>query len=411
MSPGVVLFRLPLLAVLVLLVSGPRIASAQETVTVSGRVVNGTAGANLPQSLTIALHSFDREDGLVVNTKATADDVGRFQFDEVPLREEWSYAVSVDYAGVLYSAVLSPGQLSDQVQLTVYETTQDVAVLGVSQQVLVISEVNEKEREIAAVEFVVVLNDSDRTLLPDLSNVGQMSFLRFSLPPQAAGLNVQSDLPGGDIIDIGTGFAITAPVLPGEHNINFSFRFPYRGDTASYRQNLLQGAELYQVLVPERLAQIQVYPLRQMPPADINGSVYRVWEVRDFNPGEGLTLELTRLPQPSLLARLERLGTDGTFWQITIPSVVGATLAFLLLYSVFKAPQGVSSPSEPGGPERRDGNAGRREVLVQTVATLDEEFQQGQVLEDEYQARRERLKAGIREVSKTEEYHQGESGG
>ena len=115
-------------------------------------------------------------------------------------------------------------------------------------------------------------NSSDRTLLPDLTKPGQISFLRFALPLQADELNVRSNLPGGNVISIGTGFALTSAVLPGDHNLEFSFRFPYTGDSVSYRQSLPQGAEVYQVLVPRRLAQVEVRPLRPISSIDASKS-------------------------------------------------------------------------------------------------------------------------------------------
>ena len=416
MSAGVVLLRLPLLAALAalalaLLASGLRTASAQDTVTVSGRVVNGTAAAGLPPELPVTLHSFDLDAGSVLTARTTADDLARFLFEGVVPRAGWRYTVSIDYAEVFYSTDLAPDDLSEPVELMVYETTPDVAVVGVEQQVLVIADVDEKNREIEAVEFVRLFNGSDRTLLPDLSSVDRISFLRFPLPPQTTQLNVQSDLPGGGIVAIDTGFAITAPVVPGEHRIDFSYRFPYKGDAISYRQSFLQGVQRYQVLVPERLSQVRVAQLLPLPPVEPAGSgtVYRVWELTDFSPGQGLTLELTRLPQPSLLARLEKSVTNGTLWKVGIPGIVGATLAFLLLYSALGRPRGVPAPTEPVAPHQRDGGVDR-EALVRAVAALDERFEQGRMLEAEYQAGRERLKAHILGVSGPGERDQDEEG-
>jgi hypothetical protein len=161
-------------------------------------------------------------------------------------------------------------------------------------------------------------------------------------------LDVQSDLPAGQIVSIGTGFAITAPILPGEHSLSFSYRFPYRGDGVSYRQSFVQGARLYQVLVPEALRQVEVVApintelsaLQPTPPVDLNGALYRVWEVRDSPPGQGLALELRNLPRPSLLDRIEKSVSDGSFWKVSIPGFLGAALAVLLLYGASRSRSG-----------------------------------------------------------------------
>ena len=77
---------------------------------------------------------------------------------------------------------------------------------------------------------------------------------------------------------MGTGFGLTSPVTPGEHSLSFSFTFPYQGNAFSYQQNLLQGADTYQVLIPDRLGQLEVSSLEPIPAVDVDGSLYRVWQ-------------------------------------------------------------------------------------------------------------------------------------
>ena len=202
-----------------LAIRAPGSASAQETVNVSGVVLNGTGGGGVPTGVTVLMLVSGQDGGLVFTGQTVTDGRGRFRFDQAPLLPGGSYSLSADFQSVFYNAVLGPEDLSEDVQLTVYETTQDVSLVKVTRQVLVIAEVDGKERKVAAIEFVRLSNSGDRTLLPDLANVQRLGFLRFSLPPLAEELNVQSDLPGGEIISIGTGFALTSPVVPGEHSV------------------------------------------------------------------------------------------------------------------------------------------------------------------------------------------------
>ena len=377
-------------AVLLLLLGSFREASAQGGVTVQGQIINGTAGAALPPGLTVVLHSFGSNLGLVSTVQTVADAAGRFQFPGVVLQDTGSYAFVVEYAGVTYTTVAGAPALAAPVQATVYETTQDVASVRVQRQVWFISQVDIRNQEIAAVEFIHLVNDSDRTLLPDLTTTGQISFLRFSLPPGAAGLEVDSDLAGGQVIPIGTGFAVTAPVFPGPHDLTFAYRFPYRGDSVSYNQRLLQGAELYQVLVPQRLEVVQVAGLDPQPPLELEGTVYRVWEGRSFGPGQGPVVSLSGLPQPSLLARLTRGATRPAFWEAAIPGMLGAVLALLLVYGAVKAPgwarASARSLADPA-------NGVPAQELILAIAELDHRFQQGGLDPAEYQSQRRQMKA------------------
>jgi hypothetical protein len=391
-----------------LAIRAPGAINAQETVTVSGVVLNGTGGGAVPSGVTVLMLVSGQDGGLVSTGQTVTDVRGRFQFDQAPLLPGARYSFSADFQRVFYNAVLGPEDLSEDVQLTVYETTQDVSLVKVTRQVLVIAEVDGKDREVAAIEFVRLSNAGDRTLLPDLANVQRLSFLRFSLPPLAEELNVQSDLPGGEIISIGTGFALTSVVLPGDHSVEFSFRFPYQGDSVSYRQSLLQGADVYQVLIPERLGQVVVLPLAPLPPVNIQGTSYRAWGGSGFGPGQGIDLKLTNLPQPSWGARLESSFTGGAFWRVAIPSVLGALLASLLLFGGFRASRGEPSRElAPGAwahgvkdPASIGGERQRRELMVRVVAELDERFQRGEVPEAEYQQERSGLKFRILEADR-----------
>ena len=376
--------------VVIVVANGPSNVQAQESFTIRGRVIAGTRDAALPPDIPVLLLVASPGGELVATSQIATSQDGRFEIDQAPRTEGGVYTFSVDYAGVFYSTTLRLQDLSDEIRLTVYEPTQDASVVEVTHQILVIADVDQKNREISALEFVLLTNTSDRTFLPDLANPEQLNFLRFALPPQAEGLDVRSDLPGGDIISIATGFALTSAVTPGEHSLDFSFRFPYRGDSVAYRQSLPQGAEVYQVLVSQRLPGITVTPLQSVPQVNIESSLYRAWEGRDFEPGQGITLELANLPQPSLGARLEKSITDGTFWKIAIPSALSAILAFLLLFGALRGPRKQPAPAAPAS-DWIPTELADRDALVREVAALDERFQQGGVEEVLYHQQREGL--------------------
>lgn len=377
-------------ALLLLAMADFRGAAAQATVTVQGQVVNGTAGAATPAGATVVLHSFIANRGLAATLQAVTDAQGRFQFPGVALRDGGSYAFAVEYAGVTYTSVLPSSALASTVPLTVYEATQDLTAVRVQRQVWFISEVNVRDQTVAAVEFVHLVNSGDRTLLPDLSTPGQFSFLRFSLPPGTTGLEVDSDLPGGQVIPIGTGFAVTAPVFPGPHDLNFAYRFPYRGPGISHNQRLLQGAEVYQVLVPERFPTVQVSGLEPQPLLTLDGAVYRVWEGRGFAPGQGPVVLLSGLPQPSLLTRFSRGLARPGFWEAFIPGALAAALALLLVYGLVQTPRR-SRPAAASAVS--SGILEGRAELVRAIAALDRRFQEGALDQSQYLAERQRLKA------------------
>jgi hypothetical protein len=372
----------------------PEIGSAQEVVSVKVRVVNGTAGAEPPAQLPILLLATGLDGRVAATAQGQTDDAGGFEFGDLPLLSGGQYIFSVDYAGVLYTQVLLPEELSEGVQIDVYETTQDVTVVQIRRQVLVIAGVDRAEREISAIEFVLLANDSDRTLLPDVSNPAMMSFLRFSLPPGTHDLDVQSNLPSREIISVGSGFAVTSPVVPGGHSVEFSYIFPYEGNALSYRQPLLQGAEVYQVLVPERLAPIRLGALNKVEPVQIQGTEYQAWESRGISPGQGVALELMELPEPSLTDRFEGAITSANLWRALLPGALAALLAALLALGAFRGRVSLAGSLEASG-EPGGLALSSRDRLVQEIADLDDRFEKGELIDSEYRERRQVLKSRI----------------
>lgn len=382
------------LAAFLTLVVPPPTVLTQESVSLTGQVANGTAGGAATDGLTVLLLVLDGGGGLISTGQTTTGTKGEFEIMDVPVVAGGSYLLDVEYKGAPYQVILSEEQLLEQVRLTVYETSTQVSVIRLKRQVMVITGVDPQAREITAMEFVRVFNPGDRTVVPDLSGGTPMGFLRFSLPPESTDLSVNSDLPSREIISVGTGFAVTSPISPGDHSIEFSYRFPFRDGLFSYRQNLLQGAEIFQVMAPQEFTQLQVSPLTPVETVDIQGTQYRVWEASNLAPGEGFVLELANLPRPSLVARVRASISNTGFWTTSIPTLMGAVLASLLLFAILTKPPSTAPPVHPS-PVQIPPESGLRADLVRELAILDQLFESGEMPEEEYQTQRQRLKSQI----------------
>ena len=377
----------------------PPILDAQgpETISVAGKIVNGTAGGNIPTGADIALHAIDGDAGGVATYNASSDDQGSFLFEGVVPLAGGSYVLVMDYAGMRYNSLIEEGEIDEPAELTVYEVTRDISVIEVVRQAMIIADIDPKEREIRVLEVLTINNSSDETLLPELTNItnpADINFLRFSLPSEASELNVQSTLPGGDIIPMGTGFAVTAPVLPGEHQVTYTYRFPYQGDEVFFNQRLIQGAKLYQVLAPVSLSQIQVAPLEPKPRIEVDGAAFLVWEGTDFEARQGVVLQFSQLPEPGLATRVTQTISGVDLWLTAIPVTLGLGLGALLLFAWFRGVREARPESMSGLPEER-----RRQSLVQAVAVLDERFERGQVGDQDYRERRTEMLGRLRQAT------------
>ena len=372
----------------------PTALPAQETVTINGRVVNGTAGAETPGGLPVLLLITGQDGTLAGTGQAQSNADGSFTLENVLLLEGAGYNVSVDYGGVFYGRSLFADQLADEVLITVHEATEDAGLMHVDRQVMVISDFDVAERSATVTEFVLFTNPTDLTLRANLETArpGMFSFMRFALPPEATDVTVQSNLRGGDVISVGSGFALTASVPPGEHSVDFTYTFPYEGGGLEFRNSLPQGAEIFQILVPSQFGGIEIGGLTPRPPVGIGDTVYRAWEGRDIPAGAGVQLRFSGFPQPGAFARVGSTLSGGNFWITAIPAAMGTVLVAFLFLGIFRrhhpATEGeTSAPTEPVSATV----ASEREELVANLAALDERFQAGEMDQEDYDLRRAEL--------------------
>ena len=317
---------------------------------VRGVLVNGTEDGATPAGVTVLLHQFGVNSGSVDTFETVTDTAGAFSFDDVPpTPEDGSAALVALYGGTRYSRVLSPAELlmltepglaeSGQLTLTVYESTQDVGVVTTASQSIIVTGIDASTRRIATAQIFTLENRSDTTLVPDLSAppiIGQFSFLRFSLPADASGLDVSTELVGGEVIPVGTGFAITAPVQPGQHLVSFTYTAPYEGDTLAWRDNTLQGAESLRLLIPDEFGDIAVGGMAPLEGVTLGEVSYRVWGAQDVAPGAGVNLQLSGLPEPSWVTKLGNPLSEARFWFGALPVLVAVALAGLLGWGIIR---------------------------------------------------------------------------
>ena len=387
----------------------------EERASISGRVVNGTSDGVDPPNLQVTLHVISEGQEVDITTARTDSD-GQFQFQEVEVDEGATYALTSSYQDVLYSKRLDPLAMAEPVVLLVYETTTSLEAIHVDTDALLLGGADPSERTLSAFEVVSLVNSGDHTFVPNLAQPGSMNFLRFSLPSGATDLDVASDLPGAQIVNVGTGFALMAPVTPGSHQVTYAYRTPYKGNRLELARSFPMGAESFRLLMEDGLGVLRNSSfLTQMPPASRDGKSYRVWGASQLNPGVGLTVEVGDLPQPALLRRVGDALTDGPYLRIGIPTAVGLALVVLLLYALVfrrpeKVPVGNPGPGHSGAlltADELDKPVGssnpKRRLMVEEIARLDDLFQEGEVAQEEYLRRRQQLKDRLLRLANTSE--------
>ena len=382
------LFVAGMLAALVATAALPTDASAQSPSTISGTVRNGTAGAAPPIGLRVTLR-YQVPSGEVVEPDTLTALDGSFTFTNLPQQGLPGFELRADYLDVEYTNRVLGEPLAGPLDLTVYELTSDFSVLSLVDDTLAVTGADGSRRQFAVLEAARLRNASDRTFRADVLVDGPMSMVRFSLPDGAADLDVESSLPGGHVLQVDRGFALTMPVPPGEHDILFVYRVPYESSTKQYTPNFPMGTDSYRVMVVKGVAESAGPGMRSVDDIAIGDTEYVVLETGPLAPGQPAALMLSALPEPTLLERADTTVRSDGFRRGVLPAALG--LVLLVLVGVILLRRRRSSAHGPMvvytyGEKPRPPT---RAELVESIAQMDARFEAGELDPEDYQRRRE----------------------
>ncbi len=382
---------LALLAAAIL--AGPVSAQEESQSVIRGTVTNGTPGGDVPAGVEVLLRVGLETELVWQRTTTTAAD-GRFSFADVPSDTRFAYAFDVTFDGALYRAVVDGGPPVDDVEMLVYAATSNVSDVSVGEDVLLLPRVLDDTHELVAMEAVTVENSGTRTLVPNLSNdVTTMNFLRFSLPSDAVGLDVRTDLLDGQVIEVGQGFALVAAIPPGRHQVLFTYRLPYGGGSYDWERSFPFGAGTYRVLLNQDIGGVVGMDLTDMGTTTIGDRAYHVFEATSVDRGAKASVRFEGLPAPSLFQRLRDLWAENTL--VAIPVVLGAALAALVGVAIVWRRR-----RQARGVVGEDGEIPRdRASILRAIAALDQRFEEGEIAANHYRRHREALLAGLRETA------------
>lgn len=361
--------------------------------TISGVVRNGTAGAGAPIGLWVTLrYQIDSGELVEHDTPTQAD--GSFTFTDLPPQGRPGFEVRTEHLGVEYAERALGEPLAGPLELTVYETTSDFSVVTLVDDTLAVTGADGKARRFSVLEAVKVRNASDRTFVADTLADGPMSMVRFSLPDGATDLEVEASLPGGHVLQVDRGFALTMPVPPGDHDILYVYRVPYEESFKQYTPNFPMGAETFRVLVIRGVAEGSGPGMRNVDDVAVGGTVYQVLEAGPLAPGQRSAVMLTELPQPTLLQRAENTVRSDGFRRGALPGALGAALlaalGAVLLRRWRPRDRSILINEYAEGRAKRARRPTHGEV-VEMIARLDARFEAGEVDGDEYARERARL--------------------
>ena len=378
------------LAAMVVFALSMTAAQDSGAVTLAGSVVNGTDGATLPEELEVFLLVIDEDEEAIVERVSTiVDSDGDFAIDAPALGAGQFYRVVAD-DGVYtpYKDITNPNDEPEPI-LTVFDRTTALDDIAIDSYGVVFPVIDPAARTIAVLAAVSLMNNGDEVFVADLADpaLTGLKLLRFNLPEGYAALNVESDLPSGNVMEINTGFALSNPVPPGEWDLVISYTASYEQNSFNYPFRLPFGAQQVSFLIPEGQGELTGLDLERIDTVVLNETTYVQYEGTDYARGTQLDVVITGLPNPGFDSQLLDFFRSTQF-QIALAITVGLMLAGgLAAYMIVRRPA-----SDDGDPMQNPASVSLdRTAIVAAIADLDRRHDAGEIDESSYIEERRRL--------------------
>jgi hypothetical protein len=345
-------------------------AVAQGGATLDGTIVQGTAGGGSVAGLPVRLLVFQGHDK-VDEREATTDAAGHFRFDQLDPAPERIYFPVIEYQQVSYypDPVSFKDATSQAVQITVYEPTPGDGQVAYQRANLVLTEV--APDRLYVMEMGTIANQGDRTF-------AAAETLRFPLPQGAEAFSPRYGLIAGSVSQRPGGFVLTGPVLPGPHELAYSYELPVQDQRAELTRTLQYPVQSFNLYVPLQGVQVDSPQLADAGQRDMGGQTYRVLSAGDLPRGSVVQIRLSGLPElPG--ASAQRLGY--------LLLVVGAAVVLAALGLAWR--RMTATPRPASAAAGVDALEARREQLLATLADLDERYEAGELDATGYRRQRD----------------------
>jgi hypothetical protein len=351
--------------------AGLPVASAQAPPNeIVGIITNGTDGGVVPENMEVLLMSIDLASNQIIEQESTTvDEDGIFRFTNLVSGPGLSYRVVANAGDYTPSIDLAGVENWSNVRIKIYDTTTSLEDISLDSYVLMVPSIDARGRQAGILTVINVNNTGDRIWMPDKEdpNLTGLDLLRFNLPEGFTDLAVESELPPGNILPIGTGFAMTNPIPPGASAILISYIISYEGDALDFILKLPYGADQVRVLLPEDAGLVEASQLGSLESVVVADNVFNSFEGNNFAVDDQLSVSFTGLPQPTALQSLADF-FEGRTYVIIIIWVVGIAFMSILGYALYSSRKNSNLSSE-------DDEFASRADIVAEIAALDEEFE------------------------------------
>ncbi len=310
--------------------------------------------------------------------------------------------IFVMYRGGIYTKRLQ-GKKKLNVTMTVYESTRDRSVLRMLGHHIPIQR---RRDRLVVHEIIMLRNTGDRTYVgPDQSR----SF-SISLPDGASDVRV-SDRPGQEggnrrSTDQQGRLWFSSTISPGKTiRKQLMYELPVRGNSVEFKRNIGYRTDSFFIAIPEKDVREVSSNLNVQRRASSPSGRGKVAKITAENVEQGRTVSVTfDLKEGTAGGTAAAAGTGSaagpgnsmnTFLLIGIGVLAGLAMVVSLstlvyVYSTLNT-RGGPEPEPAGGAEA----SGLREMLLEEIARLDRDLEEGEISEEYHSKHRSRLKSRL----------------
>jgi hypothetical protein len=359
--------------------------------TVTGQVVNKSAGGGSPAGVNVLLLAFGRKEQAPVNqVTAQTDADGRYAFNNVDRDANLVYITVARYQNVNYPAdqpfQLSGDTTSQQSDISVFETTSTDDAIQIQRLNLLFLGADQGVAQF--MEMGTLVNTGDRTFVT--ANPQDQTLargLKFGLPKGAINAQMQSGFNNQDVVADVAGIQVTSPVDPGSHDFALSFQLPYQGSSADLSLQVPYPTGTFTMYVPDQGPKLGQTDLAAGDPQQLGNQTYTPFSASNVAKSTVVPIQLTGLGSSG------GLGPN----QLALVSL-GVVLLVLgggvLIYTMRR-------PARQAAADEVDSDAIEQErlQLLVRLATLDDRYAAGQITARAYKTERARGKRRLVELT------------
>jgi hypothetical protein len=339
---------------------------------------NGPAVQDLP----VTLHVYDTN-GEVMSRTAQLDNRGIVSFDKLSIDPSLFYQADTFYNGAKFYS--QPQQFTNTQQLTatlpVYEVTTDPGVISISELHYFVQDVGENTATV--VEFYIYDNSGDKAYISKPGPDGQLRTIKATIPADATNLRFDGPGLGSRFSQEDTTIYDSDAAIPGSRasTIAMVFDMPYNnGKQISLA--IVYPVKNWDVILPDN-------ELRVTDMTDKGLQPLQTTSVRLYTPansavaaGGTITFHLSGQPRAAT--------TPGADNRAIIVGVIAILLVAALTYYLLLRMRHMGSIEVEIETDRQ--------TLLETMASLDNQYAAGTIKESEYLQKRGELKEELREI-------------